>query len=227
VSHDLRTPLAAIDQYADILRDGLAGELNEEQKEDVDVIKRSTFRLGNLIENLIDANRILSGRLKLKMERVNVREILDLVLEHLEAQARDKGLELKVSVPDDLPPMYADKALIARVIANIAGNSIKFTEHGVVQIRAGYIPRDEGRIIISVEDAGIGIPTEDLGKIFELFYRVEGDKVYVEEGAGLGLSISREIVRAHGGTLWTESLEGMGSAFHFTLPVHKNESGAH
>ena len=142
---------------------------------------------------------------------------------HLEAQAEDKGLELKVSVPTDLPPMYADKALIAQVIANIAGNSIKFTEQGIVQIRAGYIPRDEGRIIISVEDAGIGIPTEDLGKIFELFYRVEGDKVYVEEGAGLGLAISREIVRAHGGTLWTESLEGMGSAFHFTLPVHKDE----
>jgi two-component system sensor histidine kinase VicK len=227
VSHDLRTPLAAIDQYAGILRDGLAGELNEEQKEDVDVIKRSSFRLRNLIENLIDANKILSGRLKLKMEKVNVGEILDLVLEHLEAQARGKGLELKVSVPDDLPPMYADKTLIARVIANIAGNSIKFTEQGVVQIRAGYIPRDEGRIIISVEDAGIGIPTEDLGRIFELFYRVEGDKVYVEEGAGLGLTISREIVRAHGGTLWTESLEGMGSAFHFTLPAHKNEPDAH
>jgi two-component system sensor histidine kinase VicK len=225
VSHDLRTPLAAIDQYADILREGLAGELNEEQKENIDVIKRSSFRLRNLIENLIEANKILSGRLTLKMERVDVGDILGLVLDHLEAQAGAKGLELEVSVPDDLPPMYADKALIARVIANIAGNSIKFTEHGIVRIKAGFIPKNGGRIMISVEDAGIGVPTKDLGKIFELFYRVEGDKVYVEEGAGLGLTISREIVRAHGGTLWTESLEGMGSAFHFTLPVHEGESG--
>ena len=227
VSHDLRTPLAAIDQYVDILQDGLAGDLNEEQKRYVDVIKRSSFRLGNLVENLIDANKILSGRLKLKLEKAGIGEILEMVLGHLRAQAEDKGLELKVTIPDNVPHVYADKALVAQVIANIAGNSIKFTEHGTVQIRAGYIPRDEGRIIISVEDTGIGIPADDLGNIFELFYRVEGDKVYVEEGAGLGLSISREIVRAHGGTLWTESLEGMGSAFHLTLPVHTDESGAH
>jgi len=227
VSHDLRTPLAAIGQYVGILLDGLGGQLNEEQKGNVDVIKRSSFRLRNLVENLIDANKILSGPLKLKMEKADIREIIGIVLERLEAQAEDKGLDFKVSVPDDLPPVYADKALIAQVIANIAGNSIKFTEQGTVQLRVGYIPRDEGRIMISVEDTGIGVPTEDLGNIFELFYRVEGDKVYVEEGAGLGLAISREIVRAHRGTLWAESLEARGSAFHFTLPAHKNESGAH
>jgi signal transduction histidine kinase len=227
VSHDLRTPLAAIDQYADILIEGLAGELNEEQKNYIDVIRRSSFRLRNLIENLIDANKILSSRLKLKMEKAGIRQILDLVLEHLGAQAEDKGLEFGVSVPDNLPPVYADTALIAQVIANIAGNSIKFTERGTVRLRAGFIPGDEGRIIVSIEDTGIGIPTEDLGNIFELFYRVEGDKVYVEEGAGLGLAISREIVRAHGGALWTEGLEGVGSVFHFTLPAYKDESGVH
>ena len=227
VSHDLRTPLAAIDQYVGILRDGLAGELNEEQREDVDVIKRSSFRLRNLVENLIEANKILSGRLSLKMEKADVGEVLGIVLERLEAQAEDKGLDFEVSVPDDLPPLYADKALVAQVIANIVGNSIKFTEQGTVRLSVGYIPKDEGRIMISVEDTGIGVPIEDLGNIFELFYRVEGDKVYVEEGAGLGLTISREIVRAHGGTLWAESLEDKGSAFHFTLPTHKDESGAH
>ena len=87
-------------------------------------------------------------------------------------------------------------------------------------IRAGFMPRDEGRIIVSIEDTGIGVPIEDLGKIFELFYRVDNDKVFVEEGAGLGLSVSREIIRVHGGTLWAESIENMGSAFHFSLPIH-------
>jgi two-component system phosphate regulon sensor histidine kinase PhoR len=139
----------------------------------------------------------------------------------LRSQAEDKGLTFQVQVAEGLPPVYADKARIAQVVANIAGNSIKFTEQGMIQIRGGFMPRDEGRVIVSVEDTGIGVPKEDLGKIFELFYRVEKDKVYVEEGAGLGLSISREIVRAHGGTLWAESMEGMGSAFHFALPVHK------
>jgi two-component system sensor histidine kinase VicK len=221
VSHDLRTPLAAIDQYANILLDGLAGELVGDQREYVDVIRRSSFRLHSLVENLIDANKILSGDFKLRMEVMGIQDILDVVVEMLRSQAEDKGLTFQVQVAEGLPPVYADKARIAQVVANIAGNSIKFTEQGMIQIRGGFMPRDEGRVIVSVEDTGIGVPKEDLGKIFELFYRVEKDKVYVEEGAGLGLSISREIVRAHGGTLWAESMEGMGSAFHFALPVHK------
>jgi len=221
VSHDLRTPLAAIDQYVSIMLDGLGGELTDEQKQYLQVIKRSSFRLHNLIENLIDANNILSGHFKLTMEVTTIPQILEIVLPRLKAQAEDSNLTFQLSVPDDLPPIYADKARIAQVVANLVGNAIKFTEQGIVQLRAGFMPRDEGRIIVSVEDTGIGIPKEDLGKIFELFYRVEKDKVYVEEGAGLGLSISREIVRAHGGTLWVESMEGMGSAFHFTLPVQK------
>ncbi len=225
VSHDLRTPLAAIDQYVNILLEGLAGELTEEQRSYVDVIGRSSFRLHNLVENLIDANKILSGDFKLRMEVVSIQDILDVVVHLLQSQAEDRGLAFQVQVADDLPPVYADKARVAQVVANIAGNSIKFTEQGMMQIRAGFMPRDEGRVIVSVEDTGIGVPKEDLGKIFELFYRVEKDKVYVEEGAGLGLSISREIVRAHGGTLWAESMEGMGSAFHFALPIYTGGQG--
>jgi two-component system phosphate regulon sensor histidine kinase PhoR len=153
------------------------------------------------------------------MQVTGVKEILDIVLPLLRAQAREKGLTLQVTVPDDLPPIYCDSMRIAQVIANVVGNSVKFTERGSVHLRAGFMPGDQARIILSVEDPGIGIPKEDLGNIFDLFYRVEQDQVYVEEGAGLGLSISREIVRAHGGTLWAESVEGRGSAFHFTLPT--------
>lgn len=224
VSHDLRTPLAAIDQYVNILLDGLGGELTEDQANYIDVIRRSSFRLHNLIENLIDANKILSGDFKLKMEVLDIQEILDVVLPRLQSQAEAKGLMIQVQVTEGLQQVYADKSRIAQVIANLAGNSIKFTEAGMMQLRAGFMPRDEGRIIVSVEDTGIGIPKEDLGKIFDLFYRVEKDKVYVEEGAGLGLAISREIIRAHGGTLWAESMEGMGSAFHFSIPSYKGQS---
>jgi signal transduction histidine kinase/FixJ family two-component response regulator len=220
VSHDLRTPLAAIDQYLNILTDGLAGELTDEQKKYVEVIRRSSFRLNNLIENLIDANKILSGELKLRMEVANIEDIFNFVIERLSSQAAEKGISLEVQIAEGLPPVYADKARISQVVANVVGNSIKFTEQGAIQVRAGFMPRDQGRVIVSVEDTGIGIPKEDLGKIFDLFYRVEQDKVYVEEGAGLGLSISREIIRAHGGTLWTESMEGMGSAFHFAIPAY-------
>jgi len=223
VSHDLRTPLAAIDQYVNILMEGLGGELNDDQKNYIDVIRRSSFRLHNLIENLIDANKVLSGDFKLKMEVLDIQDILDVVLGRLRSQAEDKGLTMQVQVADGLPPVYGDKSRIAQVVANLAGNSIKFTEQGMLQIRAGFMPRDEGRIILSVEDTGIGVPKEDLGKIFDLFYRVEKDKVYVEEGAGLGLAISREIIRAHGGTLWAESMEGMGSAFHFSIPAYMDE----
>ncbi len=221
VSHDLRTPLAAIDQYVNIMMEGLAGDLTEDQRNYIDIIRRSSFRLSNLVENLIDANKILSGEFKLRMEVVSVEDILGVVLDRLHSQAAEKGLVLEVQVAEGLPPVYADRSRIAQVVANIAGNSIKFAEQGTARISAGFMPKDEGRVIISIEDTGIGIPKEDLGKIFDLFYRVEKDKVYVEEGAGLGLSISREIVRAHGGTLWVESMEGMGSAFHFALPVHR------
>jgi len=224
VSHDLRTPLAAIDQYVNILLDGLAGELTEDQANYIDVIRRSSFRLYNLIENLIDANKILSGDFKLKMEVVEIGDILGIVQDRLRSQAEDKGLTMQVQVAEGLPPVYADRSRIAQVIANLAGNSIKFTEQGMLQIRAGFMPRDEGRVIVSVEDTGIGVPKEDLGKIFDLFYRVEKDKVYVEEGAGLGLAISREIIRAHGGTLWAESMEGMGSAFHFSIPSYQGQA---
>jgi two-component system phosphate regulon sensor histidine kinase PhoR len=224
VSHDLRTPLAAIDQYVNILMEGLGGELTEDQKTYIDVIRRSSFRLHNLIENLIDANKILSGDFKLQMEVLDFQDILDVVLGRLQAQAADKGITMQVQVADGLPKVYGDKTRIAQVVANLAGNSIKFTEQGMLQIRAGFMPRDEGRIIVSVEDTGIGVPKEDLGKIFDLFYRVEKDKVYVEEGAGLGLAISREIIRAHGGTLWAESMEGMGSAFHFSIPAYKGHA---
>ena len=220
VSHDLRTPLASIEQYSNILLDGLAGELTDDQKSYIDIIRRSSFRLHNIIENLIDANNILSGHFKLKMKVTTASEIIGTVQGLLESQARDRGLDFQVNIPGDLPRVYADVNRVAQAIANIAGNSIKFTEKGAVLVRAGYMPRDEGRILISVEDSGIGIPKEDLGKIFNLFYRVENDQVYVEEGAGLGLAISRDIVRAHGGTLWAESMEGMGSAFHMTIPVH-------
>ncbi len=224
VSHDLRTPLAAIDQYVSILLDGLAGELTEDQANYIDVIRRSSFRLHNLIENLIDANKILSGDYKLTMEVVEVSDIVAVVHDRLQSQAADKGITMQVQVADGLPPVYADKSRIAQVIANLAGNSIKFTEQGMLQIRAGFMPRDEGRVIVSVEDTGIGVPKEDLGKIFDLFYRVEKDKVYVEEGAGLGLAISREIIRAHGGTLWAESMEGMGSAFHLSIPSYQGQA---
>lgn len=224
VSHDLRTPLAAIDQYLNILMDGLAGELTDEQKKYIDVIRRSSFRLDNLIENLIDANKILSGELKLRMEVASIEEIFNFVIERLSSQAAEKGISLEVQVAEGLPPVYVDKSRISQVVANVVGNSIKFTERGTIQVKAGFIPGHEGRIMVSMEDTGIGIPKEDLGKIFDLFYRVEKDKVYVEEGAGLGLSISREIVRAHGGTLWTESVEGVGSAFHFALPAYRGRA---
>jgi len=144
VSHDLRTPLAAIDQYVNILLDGLGGELNEDQANYVDVIRRSSFRLHNLIENLIDANKILSGDYKLKMEVVSIQDILDVVLGRLESQAADKGIMMQVQVADGLPAVYADKSRIAQVVANLAGNSLKFTEQGMMQIRAGFMPRGGG-----------------------------------------------------------------------------------
>jgi len=214
IFHDLKAPLAAAENYNRLLLGEFVGELNEEQR---DMIQRSSDRLSgllNLVTNLIDLSRIDFG--DLRMERISLAEVIEGCVEVMLPLAEKKGLQLIAEVPRGLPAVLGSPARLEQVVRNLLSNAIKYTHSGgVVAVKV----KDETYDIqAEVTDTGIGIPTEELPKIFDGFYR--GLDI-VERGTGLGLSISKKIVEAHHGRIWAVSPcpeSGKGSKFVFTLP---------
>ncbi|MBN2168457.1 MAG: GAF domain-containing protein [Actinobacteria bacterium] len=221
ISHELRTPLTSVKEYVSIVQDGLAGDLNEEQSEYLDIAQKNTARLRLLIEDLLDATRIESNTLKLNRHEVSFSEIADACLTSVKPKAAKKGVELAYTEEQDqLPPIYADPLRITQVLTNLIDNALKFTPPGgSIRVSAGPRTTNDHFLYVSVVDTGMGIPREDTEKIFDIFYKVHTGREFSSEGTGLGLHISSEIVGAHGGKIWVESKLGQGSAFIFTIPV--------
>jgi two-component system phosphate regulon sensor histidine kinase PhoR len=218
VSHELRTPLTTIKGYAETL---LEGALKEEvASQFVQVIKRHSDRLEKIVEDLLILSKIESKEFQLKMESLSVSDLTGDVLDFLKGPL-DKS-KISVSV-GQIPPallVYGDRQYLEQVLVNILDNAIKYgREGGTITISA--TERDQREVEISVRDDGIGIPKEDLPRIFERFYRVDKGRSKELGGTGLGLSIVKHIVRAHGGRIWAESHPGEGSTFHFTLPINR------
>jgi len=214
IFHDLKAPLAAVENYNRLLLGEFVGELNEEQR---DMIQRSSDRLSgllSLVTNMIDLSRIDFG--DLRMARISLAEVIEGCVEVMRPLAEKKGLQLIAEVPRGLPAVLGSPARLEQVVRNLLSNAIKYTHSGgVVAVKV----KDETYDIqAEVADTGIGIPTEELPKIFDGFYR--GLDI-VERGTGLGLSISKKIVEAHHGRIWAVSPcpeNGKGSKFVFTLP---------
>ncbi len=213
IFHDLKAPLAAAESYNRLLLDGFVGELSEEQK---NIIQRSSKRLSdllNLISNMIDFSRVDSG--EFREEEVSLMKVIEDCTETMQPLAVEKGLQLDVALPRQLPVVLGNSGRLKQVMTNLLSNAIKFTPSGGVTVRA----KDEkDHVRVDVIDTGIGIPTEDLPKVFDGFYK----GLNVEHrGAGLGLSISKRIVEGHGGKIWATSPTpetGKGSKFTFILP---------
>jgi signal transduction histidine kinase len=213
IFHDLKAPLAAAESYNRLLLDGFVGELSEEQK---NIIQRSSKRLSdllNLISNMIDFSRVDSG--EFREEEVSLMKVIEDCAETMQPLAVEKGLQLDVALPRQLPVVLGNSGRLKQVVTNLLSNAIKFTPSGGVTVRA----KDEkDHVRVDVIDTGIGIPTEDLPKVFDGFYK----GLNVEHrGAGLGLSISKRIVEGHGGKIWATSPTpetGKGSKFTFILP---------
>ncbi len=170
-------------------------------------------RLDRLVGELLELARIESGRTPLQMARVAVADVVGPPVEGLRPLAQRKGLSLTVHLSPTLPLILADVDGMRRVVANLVHNAIQFTPSGEVTVRA---ERVEDEVVISVRDTGVGIPPEDLPRVFERFYKARGSR---SGGAGLGLAIAKHIVLAHGGRIWAESTPGRGSTFHVALPV--------
>ena len=216
VSHELRTPLAIIKEAVMLLLDGIAGGLNEKQREILLKAGNNIGRLKGIIEDLLDISRIESGRIKLRYSLVNLNNLLKESSDFFKKLAGNKGVEVKYVLPDEQINIFLDADRINQAISNLISNAIKFTEEGAsikVELKALG-----DRVRIGVLDTGIGIAKSDLPKLFTKFMQVSRISNMERKGLGLGLSISRELIERHGGEIWVESKLGVGSKFYFTLP---------
>lgn len=222
VSHDLRSPLNVISASAQLLQ-MLPSDARKEKEEDrLQAIIRSAERMNRLIGDLLDVSRIEVGRFSVERAPVDVAALLKEACAEFRTRAGEASLEFECEGEESLqslPKVSADRDRIFQVLENLVGNAIKFTPEGG-QIILRVEPRDED-VVFSVSDTGPGIAEEDLEHLFDPYWR---SKEAAEAGAGLGLSISRGIVQAHGGRIWAESEVGKGSTFHFTIPVAETES---
>jgi signal transduction histidine kinase/CheY-like chemotaxis protein len=218
VSHELRTPLTAILGYSRLLIRQVHGTLTPKQVEHQEAILRSAQRLTDLINDLLDVSRLEAARIELNPRPTEVREVVDHVIAAVRVAAHAKQIRITNEVNPDLPPVHADGTRLHQVLVNLIGNAVKFTpEGGSVRVRAG---RQEGQVWIAVEDTGVGIPREELSRIWDPFYQVESPMRRRHGGSGLGLAIVRRLVELHGGLVRAESEgEGRGSRFSFTLPI--------
>jgi two-component system phosphate regulon sensor histidine kinase PhoR len=214
ISHELRTPIASLKVLAETLQEGAIDD-PAVAKEFLDKINVETDRLTQMVNELSELSRIESGEASLKKEPIDIGEVATRVVERLKPQADRAGISLAMDIPSGLPRALADKERVEQVLVNLLHNAIKFTHSGG---RINCMAKIEGdNILVSVVDTGVGIPADDLPRIFERFYKA--DKARAGGGTGLGLAIAKHIVEAHGGQIWAESIEGKGSTFTFTLPT--------
>ena len=218
VSHELRTPLTAIVGYSRLLLRQAHGTLTPKQLEHQEAIFRGAQRLNDLINDLLDVSRLEAGRIELTPRSLDLRQIVEQVGTVVTAAAQARRIPIRTVLPPDLPSVQADALRLQQILVNLVGNAVKFsTPGGEVRVLAG---RQREQVWVAVEDDGVGIAKDELGRIWDPFYQVEAPMRRRHGGSGLGLAIVRRLVELHGGVVRAESEgESRGSRFTFTLPV--------
>ncbi|MGB8227178.1 MAG: PAS domain S-box protein [Sedimentisphaerales bacterium] len=220
VSHELRTPLTAIKEGIALVFDGLAGEVNEEQKELLGISKKNVDRLTRLINGVLDFQKLDSGMMKFNLEANDINKVVKDVYKTMVSVVNNTGLDFLLELDNNLPMFSFDSDKIIQVLENLVTNAMKFTRRGNITIKTSQY---SDSIRVSVSDTGCGIKKEDMSKIFNRFEQLGLGGERKTGGTGLGLAISREIIERHNGTIWFESAFGKGSIFTFTLPVCDTE----
>jgi two-component system sensor histidine kinase BarA len=221
ISHDLRTPLTAMITHAEILRDGLLGEMNERQLESINGIISGGRQLLEMVGDILTYARGAANQLTLERSEFSVATVIEQVCGMSDPLLQRKGLLLSVDLQPDLPLVSADREKVAHILGNLLGNAIDFTPSGGrVWITARRARAGDGEVIlVEVGDTGIGIAPEHHDLIFREFAQVDSSRSRSHHGTGLGLAIARKFVALHGGMIWVESALGHGSRFFFTIPA--------
>jgi PAS domain S-box-containing protein len=216
VSHELRSPLGTIKEGINLVLEGLAGNINDEQRDLLGTAKKNTDRLGRLINNVLDFQKIESGKMEYDIRENDINEVVLEVNKAMNLLAKEKGLDLAVDAGDSMPRVRFDKDRIIQVLTNLVSNAIKYTKKGNITIST---KGEDSKVHIIVQDTGVGIKAEDIHKLFCAFEQLDSTRDKNIGGTGLGLAISKEIVLAHKGKIWAESEVGKGSSFNFILPI--------
>jgi signal transduction histidine kinase len=217
-AHDLKAPLTAIQGFLWVMLGGFAGELTDKQR---NMLERSTRRITELlglISDLLDIPRIETGQIVQEMKEISLRQVIRNSVEGQRELAKGKGVKLKLDIPDGLPKVKGSATRLQQVVTNLINNAINYTSEGEIIVKVSE--PDKKKILVEIMDTGIGIPAEDMSRLFEDFFRASNVE---SKGTGLGLSITKRIIEAHGGEIKAESPcreTGCGSKFSFTLPKY-------
>jgi signal transduction histidine kinase len=217
MSHELRTPMNAILGFSEMMLDELYGAVPDELKEPLTDIQVNGRHLLRLINDVLDLSKIEAGRMELALGEYSPREVIDTARTSLGSLAAEKGLAFVALVPDDLPVATGDSGRLSQCLINLAGNALKFTKQGRVEIGVEVV---DDALVYRVADTGIGIPASELENVFTEFRQVDATVTREFGGTGLGLSITKKFVEMHGGRIWVESELGKGSTFYISVPLH-------
>ncbi len=218
VSHELRTPLASIKGFATtLLRQDVKWD-ETTQRDFLRIIEEESDRLTEIIDNLLDMSQMEAGTLRIAKEPTQLRTLIREVVDAM--RMRTEAHWFVMDLPVELPRINGDPRRIRQVLRNLLENAVKYSKGGQVTVACEV---ESAQVVVNVSDQGEGIPAEHLERIFERFFQVDGKSTRRVGGAGLGLSISRGIIQAHGGKMWAENLTGGGSVFRFTLPIAPSE----
>lgn len=217
ISHELRTPLAHIKGYVELIAEGRLGSLSTEMEKAIEVIHRASQRLGRLIEDLIEFSTASREGLRLDLQQVSIYELADNTMQRSQEKAEKAGVTIKVELEKDLPALYADPERLAWVLYQLFDNGIKFTPSGGQVIFSAK--KENRQVLLSINDTGIGIPSDRMLEIFEPFHQLDGSATRRYGGTGLGLSLAKMILEAHESEISIESEEGKGSTFSFPIQI--------
>lgn len=226
LSHEIRTPLTSIRESVSLIAEELMGPINERQKRFLEIASREIERICELLNHLMQISRLEAGVLKILPRPFDPSQFLSGTIDRLIPAAEAKSIRVETQIPQKVPNVLGDPDHIQQVLLNLLGNAIKFSppgSHIIVRVESDQAEEDAGNTLkFSVTDSGPGIPEEELPLVFHKYYRASSMRDHVD-GVGLGLSISKHIVEAHGGSVWVESHLGEGSTFGFTLPAVREE----